>query len=91
MQRKRRALAHSYLLRLLVRYAQTLTIATVRHAPANPEIMKLVRPLNAGKMAINHGIMNCAVTCAITPAMNPNNATIAKTFNLSLIHFTFLF
>ena len=88
---REKGLALSYLFRLLVRYAQTLTIATVRIAPANPEIMKLDRPASDGKTAISQGIKYVAVTCAITPAKNPNSATIPKTFNLSLIQFTFLF
>lgn len=51
-----------------VMYAQTLTIATVRIAPANPEIRKLVAPPSRGRTLINQGIKYVAVTCAIMPA-----------------------
>jgi hypothetical protein len=45
-----------WLLRLPDMYAQAPTIATVRTAPANPEIMKLVMPPSMGRMEIIHGI-----------------------------------
>ena len=73
-----------------VMYAQTLTKASVRQAPANPERMYLALR-NAGRTAINAGIMYSEVKSAMTPAMNPNIATNPKTLNLSFILFTFCF
>ena len=61
-------------------YAQAPTIATVRHAPANPEIMKLVIPPSNGKTAIIHGITKTAVTCAMMPATKPKTAIIPEYF-----------
>jgi len=69
-------------------YPQTLTRTSVRQAPASPESMYLALK-NAGKIAINAGIMYSEVKSAMTPAMNPNIATKPKTLNLSFILFTF--
>ncbi len=71
-------------------YAQTLTIATVRIAPANPEIRKLVAPPSRGITLMNHGIKYVAVTCAITPARKPKTAITPNILDLLFIHFTFL-
>ena len=73
-----------------VMYAQTLTIATVRIAPANPEIRKLVAPPSRGRTLINQGIKYVAVTCAIMPARKPKMAITPNTFSLLFIQFTFL-
>jgi hypothetical protein len=74
----------SYLFRLPDMYAQTETRTNVNAAPANPETTHFML-ISAGSTAISQGMMYSAVTCASTPAMNPNNATIANTLILSLI------
>jgi len=65
-----------------------LTKSTVRKAPASPE-RKYLALRNAGNIAASAGITYVAVKSAMTPAMNPKSATKRKTFNLSLITFTF--
>jgi hypothetical protein len=74
----------SYLFRLPVTYAQTVTRTNVNAAPANPETTHFML-ISAGSTAISQGMMYSAVTCASTPAMKPNTATIANTLILSLI------
>jgi len=73
-----------------VMYAQTLTRASVRQAPASPERMYLALR-NAGNIVKSAGIMYSEVRSAMTPAMNPNIATNPKTLSLSFILFTFCF
>lgn len=91
MKKKAGARISTYRSLLPVIYAQALTSAIVKMAPANPESIKLVKPPNKGRTLISHGITYIAVTCAITPAINPSRATITNTLSLSLIEFTFLF
>jgi len=69
-------------------YAQTLTSASVRKAPASPESRYLALR-NAGKADASAGMTYVAVRSAMIPAKNPRIATNTKIFNLSLISFTF--
>ncbi len=73
-----------------VMYAHMLTKASVRQAPASPDRMYRVLR-NAGNTLSSHGITCSDVRSAITPAMNPKNATNPKTFNLSPNFFTFAY
>lgn len=84
MNKEKREGNFCYLSEGPVTYAQTLTSTSVRQAPASPERIYLAFK-NAGRTAINAGIMNSAVRSAITPAANPNTATNAKILNLSFI------
>ena len=71
-------------------YAQTLTKASVKHAPASPESIYLILR-KAGNTVTSHGITYSAVRSAMIPAKNPKSATSPKTFNLSPIFFTFAY
>jgi hypothetical protein len=69
-----------------VKYAQTLTMATVNTAPARPETINLASKI-AGKTDASQGNAYSAKSWAITPAKNPKSATIANILILSPINF----
>jgi hypothetical protein len=58
-------------------YAQTLTMASVRKAPATPE-SKALELKNHGKTETSQGITYVEAKSAMTPAKNPSKATKAN-------------